>query len=288
MANLAKQEKNIVDHVANKVTAYAQEGALVLPENYSPENAMKSAWLTLQEVKDRNGKLALDVCTKDSIANALLDMAIQGLSPAKKQCYFIVYGKQLQLQRAYFGTVKTTKALSVVDDINAQIIYVGDTIEDGIKSIVKHEQDFMNIDPSKIKGAYCIIKLADGSHYTEIMNMNQIKQAWKQSKTKPVNADGTLNQSSVHAKFTDQMALKTVINRACKMFANTSDDSDLLIESFNRTTENEFENDKQSETLADIEADSIEVIEEPEVIEADAIQEPSEPATDEEQVELDF
>jgi recombination protein RecT len=37
----------------------------------------------------------LQACTRDSIANALLDMAVQGLNPAKKQGYFIAYGKQL-------------------------------------------------------------------------------------------------------------------------------------------------------------------------------------------------
>ena len=37
------------------------------------------------------------------------------------------------------------------------------------------------------------------------------------------------------------MAKRTVINRAAKAFLNTSDDSDLLVDAINRTTENEFE-----------------------------------------------
>lgn len=45
-----------------------------------------------------------------------------------------------------------------------------------------------------------------------------------------------------HKNFTEEMAKKSVINRACKMYANTSDDSDVLIEAFNNTTENESNN----------------------------------------------
>jgi recombination protein RecT len=56
----------------------------------------------------------------------------------------------------------------------------------------------------------------------------------------PVLNDGSLKQGSFHAKFTDQACLKTVIARACKMFINTSDDSTLMADAFNRTTEHEF------------------------------------------------
>ncbi|WP_243124300.1 recombinase RecT [Clostridium sp. AWRP] len=37
---------------------------------------------------------------------------MQGLTPAKKQCYFVVYGKQLQLMRSYMGTAAVTKRLN--------------------------------------------------------------------------------------------------------------------------------------------------------------------------------
>lgn len=45
--------------------------------------------MTLQSMTDKNRKPALTVCTKDSIANSLLDMVVQALNPVKKQCYFI-------------------------------------------------------------------------------------------------------------------------------------------------------------------------------------------------------
>jgi len=79
---LAIIKRDTVDVVADKVKQFQENGEVHFPANYSPENAMKSAWLTLQNTQDRNKKPALEVCTKDSIANALLDMVVQGLNPA--------------------------------------------------------------------------------------------------------------------------------------------------------------------------------------------------------------
>ena len=188
----------------------------------------------LQETVDRDKKPVLQSCSKESIANALLDMTIQGLSPAKKQCYFIPYGGKLQLSRSYLGTVAVTKRLKGVKNVIANCIYEGDEfeykfdLETGEKTITKHEQKFENIDPAKIKGAYAIV-VTDESipSHIEIMNINQIRKAWGQGAAK--------GNSGAHNNFTDEMAKKTVINRACKMFANTSDDSDLLIGAFNNS-----------------------------------------------------
>lgn len=228
-----QQERNITDGVLSRVQKLSSQGDLVIPKNYSAENALKSAWLILQSVQDKNGKLALDVCTKDSMANALMDMVVQGLNPVKKQCYFVVYGTKLTLMRSYMGTAAVTKRLKGVNDVYANCIYEGDEFEykldlqTGLKVITKHEQIFENIDSSKIKGAYAVIVKEDGKNYVEIMNIGQIKMAWSKSKT----------GGQVHKDFAEEMAKKTVINRACKMFINTSDDSDLLLETFDRTSD---------------------------------------------------
>lgn len=248
MANdLALIKKDTVDVVASRIKEFQEKGEIHFPPNYSPENAMKSAWLQLQEIKDKNSKPALEVCTRDSIANALLDMVVQGLSPAKKQGYFIVYGNNLSFMRSYFGTMAVTKRLNGVEDIFAQVIYEGDdfefTIQKGTKKIVKHSQKLENIDINKIVGAYCTIIYGDGKEFTEIMTKKQIDQAWSKTKMK---------SNSVHREFPEEMAKRTVINRTCKLFANTSDDSDLLIESFNRSTEAEYAGGPEEEAQHEI------------------------------------
>ena len=179
----------------------------------------------------------LEKCSRESIANSLLNMAIQGLSPAKKQCYFVPYGQNLSMQRSYFGTQKVVKSLTNVDDIWATIIYEGDEfeieIEGGRERIAKHTTSFLNRD-NDIIGAYCIIKKSDGEEVLTVMTRKEIEASWSQSKNK-----------SVQNKFPQEMAKRTVINRAAKAFINTSDDSDALIQAVNDTTEEEFENDQE-------------------------------------------
>lgn len=216
--------ENISEQVLTRIEEFQKTGGMVLPKDYSVENHMKSAWLILQATTDRSGQPALSVCTKESIANALLDMVLQGLAVSKKQGYFIVYGNKLEFQRSYFGTIALAKRTSgIKTEPVANVIYEGDEFVYSIDpktariSIVKHEQKIDNIDNSKIKGAYALVTLADGSTQVTIMSMAQIRAAWGQGATK--------GGSPAHKNFAEEMAKKTVIGRACKAIINSSDDA---------------------------------------------------------------
>lgn len=220
---IAKYE-NISEQVLNKIEKFQADGGLTLPANYSVENHMKSAWLILQSTTDRNGTPALQVCTKDSIANALFDMVLQGLAVSKKQGYFIVYGNKLEFQRSYFGTVALAKrAGGITKEPVANVIYEGDEFVYSIDpetariKIIKHEQKIENIDNTKIKAAYALVTMPDGTTQVTIMSMQQIRAAWNQGATK--------GKSPAHLNFAEEMAKKTVIGRACKMIINSSDDA---------------------------------------------------------------
>lgn len=236
-------QKDITDTVNQKVAAMQQDG-LALPPAYSPANALKSAFFAM--INASGGNL-LEKCTKESIANSLLDMVVQGLSPAKTQCYFVPYQNQLKMTRSYFGTQAVLKRLSDVKDVWANVIFEGDdfkiAIKDGREVLVSHETDFSHRD-NKIIGAYCIIEKADGDQVLTTMTKKEIDASWSQAKTK-----------NVQNKFPQEMAKRTVINRAAKAFVNTSDDSDLLIEAINNTTANEYQDDterKEAEIIEEI------------------------------------
>jgi recombination protein RecT len=231
--NVQLVKRETIDIVTAKVKQFQNNGELFFPANYSPENALKSAWLQLQEVVDRNQKPALQVCTKESIANSLLSMVVQGLNPDKKQCYFIVYGNKLQLQRSYFGSMAVAKAVNPdVEDIIADVVYEGDEFEyskvRGRNIVTKHVQKLENVQKDKIIAAYCIVVYRSGKEESTIMTMDEIKQSWKQSKMNPVDDKGNLKVGGTHEKFTAEMCKKTVINRACKPIINSSDDSNIL------------------------------------------------------------
>jgi len=257
---LALIKKDVVDVVGKKVQEFVARGELHLPPNYSVENAMKSAWLILQNTVDKDKRPVLQVCTRDSIANALLDMAVQGLNPAKKQGYFIAYGKQLVFQRSYFGTMAVTKRVAGAKDIFAEIVYKGDEFEyqikNGNKYITKHIQKIENVDPNNIVAAYCTIIFDDDRQFTDIMTWAEIQKAWSKSKMNPDK------EGSTHKDFAQEMARKTVINRACKRYLNSSDDGSLLMYHVNRADEVAAEAEVEAEIeenanqeLIDIDAD---------------------------------
>lgn len=232
--------ENISEQVLSRIEQFQKDGSMILPKNYSVENHMKSAWLALQEVEDKEHHKALQICTKESIANSLLDMVLQGLSVSKKQGYFIVYGNKLIFQRSYFGTIALAKRTGgIVSEPVANVIYDGDDFQYEIDpktakvSIIKHSQKLENIDNAKIKGAYALVTLADGTTQVTIMSMQQIRAAWGQGATK--------GNSPAHKNFAEEMAKKTVIGRACKAIINSSDDAWLY-----DGKEDDADNDKAS------------------------------------------
>lgn len=229
MANELTQ-KQVTSNVATRINQMKDTDGLMIAPNYSVSNALSSAYYALKN----GGILNKD---QDSIYNALLDMVTQGLSPAKNQCYFVPYGNTVKLTRSYFGTMKVVKQLPEVKDIYAEVIYKGDDFkiknENGRKVFVSHDTDWTNQD-NEIVGAYCIIEKSDGEKILTVMTKKEIDKAWSKAKTKNVQND-----------FPQEMAKRTVINRAAKQFFNTSDDNDLFVDAVNRTTENEYDNDRQ-------------------------------------------
>lgn len=191
---------------------------LTFPKDYNYTNEFMSAMLILQDTVDMNKKPVLQSCTRASIENALIDMVTDGLSMRKKQCYPVAYAGKLSCQPSVYGATCVARRYGL-DDINAEVVYEGDkfryTIMNGKKTIVEHTQEIDNIDNDKIKGAYAVAVMKDGTTKTEVMTIKQIKTAWKQGFGYKENGNG------VHQKFTDQMAMKTVKNRLLKSINNT-------------------------------------------------------------------
>lgn len=275
-------DNKFINQLSEQLTQKQQYG-LTFPPNYNVTNALNSAYLIIQDLtiskkqgNDWTQVPVLQCCSKQSIASALMDMTVQALNPMKKQCYFVAFGGKLTLMRSYQGTMAVAKRCGV-KKISAEVIYDGDSfkyhIQNGIKIIDEHIQDFMNIDNEKIKGAYSILELEDGSSYVEVMNINQIKKAWAKGK-----GYDEKKASDVHNEFADQMAIKTVVNRACKNFINSSDDANLM-SAFNDTSDNENIDGVAEDVRNDIEinANSVDFYEaeETEVVHGEVVEEPN-------------
>lgn len=241
--SLASTSKALEQSLLATLTTYASEGKIVLAPNYSVENALKSAFLKMSELKDKNGNLALQTCSSASISQAILDMAIQGLNPSKGQCYFIPTAGKMTLFRSYLGTVSVLMLMRPdIVSIKADVIHQGDTYrivhtENGDLSIADHTTPSLETLDAPIIGAYAKIMGKDGTLLAScVMTQKEIEASWDQS----TNKGWRTNASDVHRKFPQEMAKKSVLGRACKLLIGASNDSSLIGEAFQRTSENEW------------------------------------------------
>ena len=241
----------IVSYVSTSIDDMKRDSGLALPANYSAGNALNSALLILTDRTKGPSlfdKMTQGKITKTSVVQALQDMVIQGLSPAKNQGYFIQYGPQLAWQPSYFGSVTVVKRQSEVSGTPfANVVHKGDefeidTNEDGRIVVTKFKPDFTNQD-KEIIAAYAVINFKDGHKEYTVMTKKEINQAWSHRS----------NHGKVQQEFPQEMAKRTVLQRAAKFIINTSDDNDLMIESVNRTEAqaNDYEDQDRKDVTPD-------------------------------------
>ena len=216
MAEAKKTTSNVGTLVLNRVDEMCKIG-FTMPKDYNYVNAVKATMLKLQEIKDKNGRSALEVCTPSSIQSALFSMVVKGLDVSKNQAYLVCYGQQLQLQESYFGKVLQVKRIFPEWEPRPNIVHEGDTFkytvnpETGRRELVEHTQSLENLD-KPIVGGYIYLPCADGGKDLYVMTAKQIAAAWSKSRSGGATAK----------QFPEKMAMKTIVNSGCTMVINSN------------------------------------------------------------------
>lgn len=255
MAQNNQLKTNVGDQVIARVEELGKAG-FTFPADYNVVNAIKSSMLVLQELKDKNGKPALEVCTPASVASALFDMSVKGLSAANKTCYFLVRGTQLCMHESYFGKALQVKRIFPDYEPHPVVVHEGDEFvytidpETGYKKLVKHEQKLENLDKDFV-GAYMYIPTADGKQDLYIMSKKQILTAWSKSSSR---------EQSTHKAFSEKMVGKTIVNSGLNMVINSTPD---LAYAANENEDGEEYNEKQITNHSVTDFEEAEVVEEP-------------------------
>lgn len=244
----ALAKKELQDQIISHVESLVEMGSISLPKDYKVGNAMRSAFLILQDVKDRNGKPALEVCTKASVANSMLKMVTQSMNPALTQCYFMVAGNQLVYMRSYMGSIALGKRIANVKEVNANLIYKKDEYvseidtSTGRRRLLKHTSPFENRDDNNIIGAYAIVLFNDGTSRLEEMTLGEIVKSWEMGAAK--------GNSPAHKGFKGEMSKKSVIARSLKIAINSSTDSENMDDDSESAIDISQENLKEKKKLA--------------------------------------
>ena len=216
MSETKKTSSNVGQLVLSRDDEMCKVG-FTMPKDYNYVNAVKATMLKLQEVKDKNGKPALEVCTPSSIQSALFAMVVKGLDVSKNQAYLVCYGQQLQLQESYFGKVLQVKRIFPEWEPRPNIVHEGDTFkytvnpETGRRELVEHTQSLENLD-KPIVGGYIYLPCADGGKDLYCMTYKQIVSAWQKSRSGGATAKA----------FPEKMAMKTLVNSGCTMVINST------------------------------------------------------------------
>jgi len=209
--------KDIGDAVINRINQLSNGGGLAMPADFSAETAIKMTMLKLQDLKNKDGKAALEVCTKESVVNALFGMCLMGLNCGYNQCYPIVRGDKLCIDPSYFGKVLMVKRVFPDWDPLAHVIRQGDVFEfaveegTGLTKLIKHETKLENMDNDFI-GAYLYLPTGKGLDLY-IMTAKEIRAAWAKSSS---------TTQGVHKAFTAKMVKKTIINSGCNIVINAT------------------------------------------------------------------
>ena len=206
-------KNNVGDQVIARLNSLCEAG-FTMPKDYSYVNAIKMSMIKLQDIKDKNGKKALDVCTPQSIQAALFEMVTKGLNLAFSQCSMVVRGNVLCFDVSYYGKVLMVKRIYPNWNPNPVVVREDDVFmysinpDTGMKHLVRHEQKLENIDKNFVGG---YMYLPTGNLY--VMTRKQILTAWSKSPNK---------EQTVHKQFDEKMVMKTLISTGCNIIINTT------------------------------------------------------------------
>lgn len=258
MAKELTVKTNVGDQVISRINSLCEVG-FTMPKDYQFVNAIKMSMLKLQDLKDKNGRPALQVCTPASVSTALFQMATKGLNAALGQAYLLVRGDQLCLQESYFGKVLMVKRIYPHWNPNPVVIREGDVFEysidpaTGRKYVVKHEQKLENMDKDFVGG---YLYLPTGDLY--IMTKKQILTAWSKSSSR---------EQATHRAFSEKMVGKTLVNSGCNMIINSTPEYQMGMDEETNMIENKLPDyeDAEDQTYTSTTTDFIEVEEDDDV-----------------------
>lgn len=151
----------------------------------------------------------------DDFVNALKNVVLTGmtLNPTLKLAYLVPYKGKVQMQSSYMGKKSFAINTGLVLDIEAYLVYKGDTfdVEQGSNAHITHKPNpWGSKKKEDILGGYYLIKYPNGTQQFDTMTITEIDDIRKRSPSV-----GKGKQSPWDTDYTE-MCKKTLINRAYK------------------------------------------------------------------------
>lgn len=198
-----------------KIQAYMELG-MTIPEGFSPANSLKKARFMLNDMKV-GGKPVLEVCTEESVMQALLDSVAKGLDFSEAQIYFIPRNNQMTTMESVYGRIVRAKRASKYYKPIVGYVHEGDIFDFGIDvntgytKIIEHKTSVENLDKPFI-AAYAYVTDNDGNTDVFVMTRKEWLKSWTKSS----------NGASVAKDFERDMIYRTIIKKSTKSLVNSN------------------------------------------------------------------
>lgn len=198
-----------------KIQAYMELG-MTIPEGFSPANSLKKARFMLNDMKV-GGKPVLEVCTEESVMQALLDSVAKGLDFSESQIYFIPRNNQMTTMESVYGRIVRAKRASKFYKPIVGYVHEGDIfdfgvdIQTGYTKIIDHKTSIENLDNPFI-AAYAYVTDNDGNTDVFVMTRKEWLKSWTKSS----------NGASVAKDFERDMIYRTIIKKSTKSLVNSN------------------------------------------------------------------
>lgn len=198
-----------------KIQAYMELG-MTIPEGFSPANSLKKARFMLNDMKV-GGKPVLEVCTEESVMQALLESVAKGLDFSESQIYFIPRANQMTTMESVYGRIVRAKRASKYYKPIVGYVHEGDIfdfgvdIQTGYTKIIEHKTSIENLDKPFI-AAYAYVTDNDGNTDVFVMTRKEWLKSWTKSS----------NGASVAKDFERDMIYRTIIKKSTKSLVNSN------------------------------------------------------------------
>ena len=163
------------------------------------------------------GKPVLEVCTEESVMQALLDSVAKGLDFSESQIYFIPRNNQMTTMESVYGRIVRAKRASKYYKPIVGYVHEGDIfdfgvdIQTGYTKIIEHKTSIENLDKPFI-AAYAYVTDNDGNTDVFVMTRKEWLKSWTKSS----------NGASVAKDFERDMIYRTIIKKSTKSLVNSN------------------------------------------------------------------
>lgn len=203
--------------VRKELSQMNEQFARALPRHIPPERFERVIMTAIQNDPE------LVKCNRQSLWNAAMQAAQDGLLPDKREGAFVRYKAEVQWIPMVGGVLKKIRNSGELKSMSTGVVLPGDQFEYWVDEEGEHLLHRPNLnqenDPSHLTHAYCIARTKSDGVYVRVMNRQEIEKVRAMSRAK---------KSGPWFDWYDQMAIKTVIRRISKVLPLSSDLDDLI------------------------------------------------------------